>query len=366
MRRKAEIDRPRAYCKLIIDKTTLCPSISPLCWLATRGLGERNWIQLSRRRIVEEMPRSTMMNVGWQGVFAAATTQFRDDGSLDIPSTAVHLHHMIDAGVHGLIMLGTVGENCSLEYGEKLDLLSAVVDRVDGRVPVLSGVAECTTALACRFAIDAKRVGVSGLMVLPAMIYKSDRRETIAHFRAVAHATDLDIMVYNNPVSYGVDITPDMLVELANEPRFVAIKESSENVRRITDLKNACGNRYVLFCGVDDLVLESVLLGASGWVSGLVNAFPAENRLLWDLATTGRWIEAREVYRWYTPLLHLDTHVKLVQYIKLAQQECGLGSEIVRAPRLPLAGAEREEVLAVIRRGIASRPTQADAAPHGR
>ena len=196
-----------------------------------------------------------------------------------------------------------------------------------------------------------RRLGVDGLMVLPAMVYKSDPRETITHFRAVARSTGLDLMVYNNPVSYSVDVTPEMFAELADEPRLVAIKESSENVRRITDLKNVCGDRYVLFCGVDDLVLESVLLGATGWVSGLVNAFPAENRLLWDLATAGRWEEAREIYRWYTPLLHLDTHVKLVQYIKLAQQECGLGSEVVRAPRLPLVGEEREEILAIIRQG---------------
>jgi dihydrodipicolinate synthase/N-acetylneuraminate lyase len=296
------------------------------------------------------------MSVHWRGVFPAATTEFRADLSVDTPATLEHLGRMIDAGVHGMIVLGTVGENCSLEYGEKLDLLRATVEHVAGRVPVLSGVAECTTALACRFAADAQRLGLDGLMVLPAMVYKSDPRETIAHFRAVARATDLPIMVYNNPVSYYVDITPEMFAALADEPRFVAIKESSENVRRITDLKNACGDRYTLFCGVDDLVLESLLLGAEGWVSGLVNAFPAENRLLWDLATAGRWGEAREVYRWYTPLLHLDTHVKLVQYIKLANQECGMGSETVRPPRLPLVGEERERILAILRRGIATRP----------
>jgi 4-hydroxy-tetrahydrodipicolinate synthase len=263
---------------------------------------------------------------------------------------------MIEAGVHGLIMLGTVGENCSLEYGEKLEVLHATVHHVARRVPLLTGVAECTTALACRFAEDARRIGVEGLMVLPAMVYKSDSREAIAHFRSVARATDLEILVYNNPVSYSVDITPEMFVDLADEPNLVAIKESSENVRRITDLKNCCGDRYTLFCGVDDLVLESLLLGATGWVSGLVNAFPAENRLLWDLATAGRWEEAREVYRWYTPLLHLDTHVKLVQYIKLAEQECGLGSETVRAPRLTLIGEERERIVSIIRRAIATRP----------
>jgi 4-hydroxy-tetrahydrodipicolinate synthase len=292
----------------------------------------------------------------WRGVFPAATTQFLPDLSIDVRSTLAHVDKMIDAGVHGLIMLGTVGENCSLEYGEKLEILKATIDHAAGRVPVLSGVAECTTALACRFARDAKRIGASGLMVLPAMVYKSDPRETMTHFRAVAAASDLPIMVYNNPVSYHVDITPEMFAELADEPRLVAIKESSENVRRITDLRNICGDRYTLFCGVDDLVLESLLLGADGWVSGLVNAFPAENRLLWDMATAGRWAEALAVYRWYTPLLHLDTHVKLVQYIKLAVQECGLGSERVRPPRLPLVGEERERILAIIRRGIADRP----------
>ena len=296
------------------------------------------------------------MSVAWQGVFPAATTQFKPDQAVDLPATMAHVGKMVDAGIHGLIMLGTVGENCSLLYEEKLEVLRETVRHVGGRLPVLSGVAEYSTALACRFAADAQKLGVDGLMVLPAMVYKSDPRETISHFRAVARATSLPIMVYNNPVSYSVDITPEMFVELSDQANLVAIKESSENVRRITDLKNLCGDRYLLFCGVDDLVLESILLGATGWVSGLVNAFPAENRLLWDLAVAGRWEEAREVYRWYMPLLHLDTHVKLVQYIKLAQQECGLGSERVRAPRLTLVGEERERVLAIIRRGITSRP----------
>jgi 4-hydroxy-tetrahydrodipicolinate synthase len=297
------------------------------------------------------------MRCEWNGVFPAAVTHFREDQSLDLPATLKHLDAMIAAGVHGLVMLGTVGENCSLEYGEKLDVLRAVVPHVAGKIPVLAGVAECSTRLACRFASDARKAGVDGLMVLPAMVYKSDRRETMAHFRSVAAVTDLPIMIYNNPVSYGVDITPEMCTDLADEPKFVCIKESSENVRRITDIKNLCGDRYVLFCGVDDLVLEAVTLGAVGWVSGLVNAFPAENRLLWDLLMSGNHEEALKVYRWYTPLLHLDTHVKLVQYIKLAVHECGFGSELTRAPRLPLAGPERERLLALVRRGIASRPT---------
>jgi 1-pyrroline-4-hydroxy-2-carboxylate deaminase len=299
------------------------------------------------------------MNINWRGVFPAATTQFKSDQSLDLPTTMKHLDAMIGAGVHGMIMLGTVGENCSLEYHEKLEVLKATVEHIAGRVPVLTGVAECTTARACRLAADAKKIGVNGLMVLPGMVYKSDPRESMTHFRTVARATDLPIMVYNNPVSYGVDVTPEMFRDLADEPNFVAIKESSENVRRITDLKNVCNDRYLLFCGVDDLVLESIVLGAIGWVSGLVNAFPAENRLLWDLAIAGKLDEALKVYRWYTPLLHLDTRVKLVQCIKLANQECGYGTETVRAPRLPLAGAEREEVLGIIRQAIKTRPRKA-------
>jgi len=296
------------------------------------------------------------MTVQWQGVFPAVTTQFKSDQSLDLAATGAHLEKLIGAGVHGLIMLGTVGENCSLEYVEKLEVLRTAVRQAEGRVPVLSGVAECTTARACRYAADAQKAGASGLMVLPAMVYKSDPRETMAHFRTVAKASDLPIMCYNNPVSYGVDLTPAMFADLADEPKFVAIKESSENVRRITDLMNTCGDRYQLMCGVDDLVLESIVLGAVGWVSGLVNAFPAENRLLWDLAKAGRLAEAVNVYRWYTPLLHLDTHVKLVQYIKLAMSETGMGSETVRAPRLPLVGEERERILGIIRQAIKTRP----------
>lgn len=296
------------------------------------------------------------MKIPWHGVFPAATTQFKPDGALDVAATLKHVEAMIEAGIHGLIMLGTVGENCSLEHGEKIELLRATVAHVAGRIPVLTGVAEYTTALACRFANDAQRVGADGLMLLPAMVYKGDRRETVAHFRSVARAVELPIMCYNNPVSYGVDLSPEMFRELADEPRLVAIKESSENPRRITDLVNLCGDRYLLLCGVDDLVFESVLLGAQGWVSGLVNAFPRENRRLWDLLAAGRLDEARRLYRWYTPLLHLDTHPKLVQYIKLAAAECGFGSEMVRPPRLPLVGEERERILAVIREANRTRP----------
>jgi len=296
------------------------------------------------------------MSVTWQGVFPAACTQFREDESLDIAATLDHVEAMIAAGIDGLIMLGTVGENCSLEAVEKRELLKATVDHVAGRVPVLSGVAEYTTALACRFAADALRIGADGLMVLPGIGYKADPRETVAHFRAVSRATELPIMIYNNPVTYGVDIPPPLFVDLAEEVTLVAIKESSENPRRITDIHNEVGDRFLLFCGVDDLVMESHLLGIDGWVSGLVNAFPRENRLLWDLLTAGRYAEAIDVYRWYTPLLHLDTHPKLVQYIKLAAAECGFGTETVRAPRQTIVGAERERILAIIRKAIADRP----------
>ena len=293
----------------------------------------------------------------WHGVYPAATTQFNTDQSLNITATIQNVEQMMAAGMHGMIMLGSVGENTTLEYAEKLDVLKATVAHVRKRIPVLTGVAETTTRLACRFAEDAKKIGVDGLMVLPAMIYKADPRETMTHFRTVARATDLPILVYNNPPAYGVDITPAMFADLADEKTLVAIKESSDNVRRITDIKNTCGERYILFSGVDDLVLESVMLGSVGWVSGLVNAFPRESIRLWELATAGNYAEALKIYRWYTPLLHLDTHVKLVQYIKLAAAECGFGNEVTRAPRLPLVGREREDVLGIIRKAIATRPT---------
>lgn len=296
------------------------------------------------------------MKVTWRGVFPALCTQFHADQSLNIPGTLKHLDAMLAAGVHGVVMMGSVGENTTLELGEKKELLKATVEHVGKRIPVLTGVAEYTTAGACRWAAEAAKFGADGLMVLPPMVYKSDDRETIAHFRTVAGASDLPIMVYNNPPAYKVDITPEMFVEMADEPKFACIKESSDNPRRITDIINLTKDRYVIFAGVDDLVVECMILGAVGWVSGLVNAFPAENRLLWDLAQAGKWKEALEVYRWYTPLLHLDTHVKLVQYIKFASAECGYGTELCRAPRLPLVGEERERVLKLIRTAIATRP----------
>ena len=303
-----------------------------------------------------------MSHPNWHGVFPALTTQFHADQSLDIPATARHLEHMIASGIHGVILLGSVGENTALSAEEKLTVLRELLPVVEGRIPVLSGVAEFTTPTAARYARDCERIGLDGLMVLPAMVYKADRREALAHFRGVARASGLPIMIYNNPVAYPVDLTPDMLAELADEPTMVAVKESSDNVRRITDIVNLLGDRYLMFSGVDDLVLESAMLGATGWVSGLVNAFPEENRALWDLAMAGRWEEARTLYRWYTPLLHLDTKIKLVQYIKLCMAEVGLGSETTRAPRLPIVGEERGQILAIIRQALATRPVLAAAA----
>ncbi|MGF1611469.1 MAG: dihydrodipicolinate synthase family protein [Kiloniellales bacterium] len=296
------------------------------------------------------------MNVEWEGVYPAVTTQFRSDQSLDLEATKAHIETLIRSGLHGLIMLGTLGENTTLEPDEKRAVLKMALEAADGRVPVLSGVAESSTAAACRFAVDAEALGVDGLMVLPAMVYKSDGRETLAHYRAVAQASELPIMCYNNPVSYGVDITPEMFAELADEPTLVAIKESSDDPRRLTDIVNACGDRYVLFCGVDDLIVESILLGASGWVAGLVNAFPEESLRLWTLARAGQWEEARALYRWFMPVLHLDCHVKLVQYIKLAQALCGHGTEDVRAPRRLLEGEERQRVTAIIQSALDARP----------
>jgi 4-hydroxy-tetrahydrodipicolinate synthase len=292
----------------------------------------------------------------WKGVFPAVTTQFKPDQSIDVAATAAHIERLLRGGVHGFIMLGTVGENCSLDAEEKRQVLKLAVDTVKGRVPVLAGTAEYTTATACKYAVDAKAIGIDGLMVLPPMVYKSTPRETVAHFRAVARASDLPIMVYNNPPAYGVDITPEMFAELASEPTIGAIKESSDDPRRLTDIVNATGNRYTLFCGVDDLILESLMLGCVGWVSGLVNAFPEESVRLYDLAVAGRYKEALPLYRWFMPLLHLDIGHQLVQQIKLAQHMAGLGSELVRAPRLVLEGAERERVRAIVQRALDQRP----------
>ncbi len=296
------------------------------------------------------------MTAYWRGVFPAVTTQMHRDGSLDLDATARHLEVLIDSGVSGLVMCGSLGENQALDPEEKRAVVEAAVGVAAGRVPVLSGVAETSTPAACRYVRDCTRLGADGFMVMSAMVYRGDEREILAHFRSVAASTDRPLMIYNNPVSYGNDVTPAMFARLAAVDSIVAIKESSADTRRVTDLRNAVGDRFAIFVGVDDLALEGAALGIDGWVAGTGLAFPYENQYLWDLTQQGEWAKARAVYRWYMPLLHLDTHPKLVQYIKLAMQETGLGREWVRAPRLPLVGAERTRVLRVIRDGIATRP----------
>ena len=293
----------------------------------------------------------------WQGVFPAITTQMHKDGSPDLAATAHHAEVLIKSGISGLVFLGSLGENQSLTAEEKRGVMQAMIEAVAGRVPVLSGVAESSCIEACRYVKDCEKLGADGFMLMPPMIYKTpDTRESLAHFRTVAKATGLPIMIYNNPISYGHDITPELFAELSDQKNFVALKESSGNTRRITDLHNTVGDRYAIFTGVDDLALESAILGIDGWVAGTGIAFPAENQYLWELMQAGQWDQARAIYRWFSPLLHLDVNPKFVQYIKLCVQECGLGNEWVRAPRLTLAGAERKAVLKIIHDGIAARP----------
>jgi 1-pyrroline-4-hydroxy-2-carboxylate deaminase len=292
----------------------------------------------------------------WSGVFPATTTQFARDERLDVAATQTVVNALIEDGVDGIICMGTVGENCSLRADEKRALLAAVKEVVAGRVPLLSGVAEYGAPLAAQYARDAEEIGIDGLLVLPAMVYKATQREAVRHFRTVAEATGLPIMIYNNPVSYGVDLSVESYAELADLKNVVAIKESSEDTRRITDLSAAYGDRFTLFAGVDDVVLESLMLGAQGWVSGLTNAFPRESVALYALAKAGRYAEALAIYRWFMPLLHLDTIPTLVQCIKLAEQMMGRGSEMVRAPRLPLVGEERAQVEQLVRHAVATRP----------
>ena len=296
------------------------------------------------------------MSVDWQGVFPALMTEFKADGALDLEATQRHIQSCMDAGVEGLVMLGTLGENPSLTQDEKESVLAAAVEATGGKIPVLTGVAEYTTEFAIDFVRRAERAGVSGLMALPCMVYQQDSREAANHFRTLANATDLPIMIYNNPVAYKVDLSPEDFAGLADVENIVSVKESSHDSRRITNMFNVVGDRYIIFCGVDDLVLENLLFGAKGWVCGMVNSFPREAVRLYELARDGKVAEAYELYKWFMPLLHLDVDVKLVQMIKLANQMTGEGSETVRAPRLTLEGAERAHVEAVVKHALETRP----------
>jgi 4-hydroxy-tetrahydrodipicolinate synthase len=298
----------------------------------------------------------------WTGVYPAITTQFDAGLALDIPSTQRVQDAMIRDGVDGLVVIGTVGENNSLEPDEKRDVVRAAVETANGRAPVIAGVSELTTARAMAFARDAEKLGADALKVLPAMVYVPTREELLAHFRAVAGASGLPIMLYNNPLAYRVSLSLDDLRELAEEKTIVAIKESALDSRRITDIVNAIGDKLHLLTGLDDLALEGLLLGATGWVSGLTNAFPEESVALVKAAQAGDLETARAIYRWFMPLLHLDSEHDLVQSIKLAEQIMGRGSERVRMPRMPLSGARRADVIARVERAAATRPVGKNAA----
>lgn len=303
-----------------------------------------------------------MSSMNWSGVFPAATTQFKTDLSVDIDASQQVLDALVRDGVHGLVVLGTCGENNSLEADEKRQLLQAAVEVVAGRVPIIVGVSELTTSRAVAFAKDAQSLGADALMVLPAMVYVPTEAELEAHFRAVAQASALPIMLYNNPPAYRAAITLDVLAGLASEPTIVAVKESAPDTRRFTDLARAFGERFILMAGLDDVALEGLLMGARGWVSGLTSAFPQESVALVAAVDRGDLEEARRIYRWFMPLLHLDAEHDLVQSIKLAEQIMGRGSERVRMPRLPLAGARRAQVIAMVEEAAATRPLLTQAA----
>jgi dihydrodipicolinate synthase/N-acetylneuraminate lyase len=292
----------------------------------------------------------------WAGVFPAVTTQFRADFSLDVEATRKVAAALVAEGVSGLIAVGTVGENNSLSRAEKLQVMEALKDAAGSRIPVIAGVAEYTTALACEVAKEAQRLRIDGLMVLPAMVYSAKPRETLAHFRTVAGASDLPIMIYNNPPIYKQDVTPKMLASLANVDTIMSYKESSGETYRFVDLRNMTGDRFIPFCGLDDVVVESVALGAQGWVSGLSNVFPREGETLFRLAAAGRLAELMPLYDWFMPLLHLDARSDLVQCIKLCEHIAGRGSAVTRPPRLPLEGEEKAEVERLMRDAMAKRP----------
>lgn len=293
----------------------------------------------------------------WHGVYPAATTQFAADMSVDLDATLQVQTALVDDGVDGLVLLGTVGENNSLLPEEKRAVVKASVDALGKRVPIITGVSELSTDRAVQYAKDAEKLGVTALMVLPAMVYVPTADELFAHFKAVAEATSLPIMLYNNPPAYRVAIGFDTLDRLAEIPNVVAIKESAPDSRRFTDVINRYGDRFTLMAGLDDVALEGLLLGATGWISGLTSAFPRESVALIDAYERGDIEEARAIYRWFMPLLHLDADPDLVQAIKLSEQVMGRGSERVRMPRLPLAGQRRADVIAMVEKCAATRPT---------
>jgi len=296
------------------------------------------------------------MQCNWKGVYPAVTTQLNANGVIDIAGTQRVVDALIRDGIDGLIALGTVGENNSLEASEKSAVLQAVVQSVAGRVPVIAGVSEYDARRAARFAQTAEQLGADGLMVLPPMVYVPTPAELAAHFKHVARETALPIMLYNNPPAYRTNIDVDVLTELATVDNIVAVKESAPDPRRFTDLRNVFGERFVLFAGLDDLALEALYLGARGWVSGLTNAFPRESVEMVAAFERGDHVKAREIYRWFMPLLHLDAEHDLVQSIKLAEQVMGRGTEFVLPPRHVLTGARRAQVIQMVEKAAATRP----------
>lgn len=296
------------------------------------------------------------MKVQWNGVYPALTTKFTADDQLDLDLFAHNLEAQLSGGVEGIILGGTLGESSVLEVEEKERLVKFAIEKVAGRVPVVLNIAEGSTREALKQAELGEKWGADGLMILPPMRYKSDHRETVTYFKTVAKSTSLPMMIYNNPIDYKILVTLDMFEELTECDNIQAIKESTRDVSNVTRLINRFGDRYKILCGVDTLAMEELCLGADGWVAGLVCAFPAETVAVYKLVKAGRLEEARQLYRWFLPLLELDIHAKLVQYIKLAEAEVGIGSEQVRPPRLTLVGTERERVLGIIREGLANQP----------
>ena len=296
------------------------------------------------------------MSIKWQGVFPALTTKFTSEFNLDFTLFEKNLKVQLNAGVEGVILGGTLGESSVLSNQEKFDLVKFTVEQVNGTVPVVMNIAEGSTTEAIKQAVEAEKCGAKGLMILPPMRYKTDLRETVTYFSSVANFTTLPMMIYNNPVDYKIEVTLDMFDELAQYSNIQAIKESTRDISNVTRVINRFGDRYKILCGVDTLAMEELVMGADGWVAGLVCAFPRETVAVYKLVKAGKIAEALTIYRWFLPLLELDIHPKLVQYIKLAEAVEGIGSEHVRPPRLTLEGGERDRVLKIIREGIKSRP----------
>lgn len=298
--------------------------------------------------------------IAWQGVFPAVTTQFHEDFSLDDEATARVIEALVRDGVSGLVICGTVGENTALKPAEKQRVMRAAREAAAGRVPVICGVAEFTTAQAIETAALAEQAGVDGVMVMPALGYSAKPHESAAHFRAVARSTGLPVMVYNNPPIYKNDITPEILASLADVANIVCFKDSSGDTRRFIDTRRMVGDRFVLFAGLDDVVVESVAMGAVGWVSGMSNAFPREGETLFRLARAGRIAELMPLYEWFMPLLHLDARPDLVQCIKWCEHRMGRGTWRTRPPRLALQGEDLAHVQRVMDEALARRPALPD------